>query len=248
MHLLPADQDPPPCAAAACRLSCPCRPLLAHKCRPVWIFFFPLMVHTAVNRSSLWRKAFENSAAAFAEALLHGLVSCFGWPAFVTLDQGTQFTLSLWAALCNLLGALITRLLPTTRSRMGWSNIFIGSSRMPCTARLSVLIVFLFFFHLPWVYLACGPLLRCLTHCCPQKFFTAPSLFSLASSSPLPSHCWRRLSWALSRTVSLVFLWGHYLQPCRCLAWTSPGCPGLSSRFHWPGCWLATFGSCLWLS
>jgi hypothetical protein len=44
------------------------------------------------------------TAAACAAAFFHGWVSRFGLPASLTSDRGPQFTSSVWAALCKLLG------------------------------------------------------------------------------------------------------------------------------------------------
>jgi len=45
----------------------------------------------------------STSAAACADALLHGWVQRFGVPSTITSDRGPQFTSSLWAALCAIL-------------------------------------------------------------------------------------------------------------------------------------------------
>ncbi len=43
------------------------------------------------------------TASACALALFHGWISCFGVPDVITSDRGTQFTSSVWAAVCDLL-------------------------------------------------------------------------------------------------------------------------------------------------
>ena len=62
---------------------------------------------TVIDRTTRWAEAIPlqmTSAAACARALFRGWISHFGVPAVMTSDRGTQFTSSLWAALCTLLG------------------------------------------------------------------------------------------------------------------------------------------------
>jgi Reverse transcriptase (RNA-dependent DNA polymerase)/RNase H-like domain found in reverse transcriptase/Integrase zinc binding domain/Integrase core domain len=62
---------------------------------------------TVVDRCSRWPEALPlaaTTAAACAAAFFHGWVSRFGLPASLTSDRGPQFTSSVWAALCKMLG------------------------------------------------------------------------------------------------------------------------------------------------
>jgi transposase InsO family protein len=43
-------------------------------------------------------------AATCADALVEGWISCFGVPAILTTDRGTQFSSVLWSLLCQRLG------------------------------------------------------------------------------------------------------------------------------------------------
>jgi transposase InsO family protein len=61
---------------------------------------------TIIDRTSCWPEAIPiatTSTVDSANALFQGWVSRFGVPAVITSDRGTQFTSSLWAALCSLL-------------------------------------------------------------------------------------------------------------------------------------------------
>ncbi len=61
---------------------------------------------TIIHRTSRWPEAIPIAATSTvdcANALFQGWVSRFGVPAVITSDRGTQFTSSLWAALCSLL-------------------------------------------------------------------------------------------------------------------------------------------------
>ena len=62
---------------------------------------------TVIDRTMRWAEAVplqSTYAAACACALFRGWILRFGVPAVMTSDRGTQFTSSLWAALCSLLG------------------------------------------------------------------------------------------------------------------------------------------------
>ncbi len=61
---------------------------------------------TIIDRTSPWPEAIPIAATSTvdcANALFQGWVSRFGVPAVITSDLWTQFTSSLWAALCSLL-------------------------------------------------------------------------------------------------------------------------------------------------
>ncbi len=61
---------------------------------------------TIIDRTSRWPEAIPIAATTTvdcANALFQGWVSRFGVPAVITSEHGTQFTSSLWAALCSLL-------------------------------------------------------------------------------------------------------------------------------------------------
>ena len=61
---------------------------------------------TIIDRTSRWPEAIPITATTTvdcANALSQGWVSRFGCLAVITSDRGTQFTSSLWAALCSLL-------------------------------------------------------------------------------------------------------------------------------------------------
>ncbi len=61
---------------------------------------------TVVDRTSRWPEAVPltgTTAAECAAALFSGWIQRFGVPETLTSDRGTQFTSSLWAALCRLL-------------------------------------------------------------------------------------------------------------------------------------------------
>jgi hypothetical protein len=61
---------------------------------------------TVIDRTTRWPEAIPLtgiSAAECAAALFSGWIQRFGVPAYITSDRGTQFTSSLWAALCELL-------------------------------------------------------------------------------------------------------------------------------------------------
>ena len=62
---------------------------------------------TVVDRTTCWPEAFplsSTSSATVSTALFMGWVTRFGVPATLTSDRGAQFTSSLWAGLCSLLG------------------------------------------------------------------------------------------------------------------------------------------------
>ncbi len=62
---------------------------------------------TVMDCSSCWKEALsltDISAATCAEALFHGWISCFVFPAGITSDRGLYFTFSLCAVVCQLLG------------------------------------------------------------------------------------------------------------------------------------------------
>ena len=64
-------------------------------------------IFTVVDRSTRWPVAVpmsSTSTAACAAALFSGWVAAHGVPAVITSDRGPQFTSSVWAALCDLLG------------------------------------------------------------------------------------------------------------------------------------------------
>ena len=61
---------------------------------------------TVIDRSTRWPEAIPitaTSATDCAAALFQGWIARFGVPTTITSDRGTQFTSSLWAALCALL-------------------------------------------------------------------------------------------------------------------------------------------------
>jgi transposase InsO family protein len=61
---------------------------------------------TVIDRTTRWPEAIPLSgisAAECAAALFSGWIQRFGVPAYITSDRGTQFTSSLWSALCELL-------------------------------------------------------------------------------------------------------------------------------------------------
>ncbi len=61
---------------------------------------------TVIDRTTRWPEAIPLagiSAAECAAALFSGWIQRFGVPAYITSDRRTQFTSSLWAALCELL-------------------------------------------------------------------------------------------------------------------------------------------------
>jgi hypothetical protein len=61
----------------------------------------------SLDRSTRWLEAIplrDMSAAACADALIGGWVSRFGVPSLITSDRGTQFTSTIWEALCSKLG------------------------------------------------------------------------------------------------------------------------------------------------
>jgi transposase InsO family protein len=65
-----------------------------------------IYLFTTIDRTSRWPEAIPIAATTTvdcANALFQGWVSRFGVPAVKTSDRGTQFTSSLWAALCSLL-------------------------------------------------------------------------------------------------------------------------------------------------
>ena len=62
---------------------------------------------TVIDRTTRWAEAIplqSTSAAACVHALFCGWIARFDVPAVMTSDRGNQFTSSLWAALCSLLG------------------------------------------------------------------------------------------------------------------------------------------------
>jgi hypothetical protein len=67
-------------------------------------------------------------AAAIADALVAGWISCFGAPAVITTDRGTHFTSAVWEVLCkrlNIQHITTTRL--STRAAMLWWSIATAS-------------------------------------------------------------------------------------------------------------------------
>jgi hypothetical protein len=61
-------------------------------------------IFTAVDRSTRWLEAIPlrgMSAASCADVLIGGWVSRFGVPTLITSDRGTQFTSTIWEALCG---------------------------------------------------------------------------------------------------------------------------------------------------
>ncbi len=61
---------------------------------------------TIMDRTSCWPEVIPiapTSTVDCANALFQGWVSRFGVPSVITSDRGTQFTSSLWAALCSLI-------------------------------------------------------------------------------------------------------------------------------------------------
>jgi hypothetical protein len=59
---------------------------------------------TIIDRSTRWVEAIpvkNIEAVTIADALVAGWVSCFGVPAVITSDRGTQFRSAVWEALCK---------------------------------------------------------------------------------------------------------------------------------------------------
>ena len=108
---------------------------------------------TVIDRTTRWAEAIplqSTSAAASACALVRGWITRFGVPAVMTLDRGTQFTSSLWAALCSLLGiqhVQTTAYHPKGNGLdEGLRRHLKGALRARCTGLDG-------FDHLPWVML-----------------------------------------------------------------------------------------------
>lgn len=62
---------------------------------------------TIINRSTRWLEEVpvkNVEATTAADALITDWVSCFGVPAVITSDRGTQFTSAVWEVLCTRLG------------------------------------------------------------------------------------------------------------------------------------------------
>ena len=62
---------------------------------------------TVIDRTTRWAEAIplqSTSAAVCVHALFCGWIARFDVPSVMTSDRGNQFTSSLWAALCSLLG------------------------------------------------------------------------------------------------------------------------------------------------
>ena len=62
---------------------------------------------TVVDRSSRWLEAVPLRSIAAedcADTLIAGWIACYGVPAQLTSDRGTQFTSAVWAVLCKQLG------------------------------------------------------------------------------------------------------------------------------------------------
>ena len=61
---------------------------------------------TCIDRSTCWPEVIHLvwiSSAEYASAMFHEWISRFGVPTIITSDRGTQFTSSLWSAICSLL-------------------------------------------------------------------------------------------------------------------------------------------------
>ncbi len=127
---------------------------------------------TIIDRTYHWPEEIPIAATATvdcANALFQGWVSRFGVPAVITSDCGTQFTSSLWAALCSLLNIQHNQTTAYHAQSNGMVERFHRclkyALRTCCTAANWV-------DHLPWVFLlrqpgktTAPPLLRqCLAH------------------------------------------------------------------------------------
>ena len=90
---------------------------------------------TMIDRTSRWPEAVPLSSITYescARAFISPWVSRFGVPALPTLDQGAQFTSSVWSEVCSILG--ISRI--KTTSLHPQSNGMI--KRFPCSLKSSL--------------------------------------------------------------------------------------------------------------
>ena len=63
---------------------------------------------TVVDRTTRWAEAIplqSTTAQVVADSFVANWVACFGMPATITTDQGTQFTGSTWQCMCKALGS-----------------------------------------------------------------------------------------------------------------------------------------------
>ncbi len=105
------------------------------------------------DRTSRWPEAIPIAATSTvdcANALFQGSVSRFGVPAVITSDHGTQFTSSVWAALCSLLNIQHSQMTAYHPQSIGMVDRFHrplkDTLRAHCAAANWV-------DHLPWVLL-----------------------------------------------------------------------------------------------
>ena len=108
---------------------------------------------TVMDRSTRWPEAIpltNISASECASALFHGWIARFGVPALLTSDRGTQFTSSLWAAICTLLGIQHK---PTTAFHPQSNGMVERFHRQLKDALRSRLATSDWYHHLPWVLL-----------------------------------------------------------------------------------------------
>ena len=90
------------------------------------------------------------SAAECASAMFHELISHFGVPVVITSDRDTQFTSSLWSAICSLLNIkhkTITAFHPQSNGIVERFHRQLKNSLGACLASSD------WFVHLPWVLL-----------------------------------------------------------------------------------------------
>ena len=108
---------------------------------------------TCVDRSTRWPEVIPMtgiSATECASAIFHGWISRFGVPDIITSDRGTQFTSSLWSAICSLLGIRHNTTTSFHPQSNGMVERFHRQLKNSLRARLASTD---WFEHLPWVLL-----------------------------------------------------------------------------------------------